>query len=49
MNKKEEDKIVFEDYGIEFSDKDFEGVDQDTLIRFKRKLNDLLKKMKDDK
>lgn len=49
MNKKEEDKIVFEDYGIEFSDKDFEGVDQDTLIRCKRKLNDLLKKMKDDK
>ena len=49
MNKKEEDKIVFEDYGIEFLDKDFEGVDQDTLIRCKRKLNDLLKKMKDDK
>ena len=49
MEKNEEDKIVFEDYGIEFTDKDFEGVDEDTLIRCKRKLNDLLKKMKDDK
>ena len=36
-----DEKIVFEDYGIEFTDKDFEGVDQDTLIRCKRKLNEL--------
>lgn len=44
MNK-EDDKIVFEDYGIEFTDDDFKGVDQETLIKFKRKLNELLKKI----
>ena len=42
---KENDKIVFEDYGIEFTDDDFKGVDQETLIKCKRKLNDLLKKL----
>ena len=41
----DDDKIVFEDYGIEFTDKDFEGVDQETLIRCKEKLNELLRKM----
>ena len=40
-----DEKIVFEDYGIEFTDKDFEGVDQETLIRCKEKLYKLLKKM----
>ena len=40
-----EDKIVFEEYGIEFTDEDFEGVDQETLIKCKRKLNDLLRKI----
>lgn len=40
-----EDKIVFEDYGIEFTDEDFKGVDQETLIRCKEKLNELLKKL----
>ena len=43
--KNNEDKIVFEEYGIEFTDEDFEGVDQETLIRCKRKLNELLKKI----
>ena len=42
---KNEDKIIFEEYGIEFTDEDFEGVDQETLIKCKRKLNDLLKKI----
>ncbi|MCI8273390.1 MAG: hypothetical protein HFJ55_04840 [Clostridia bacterium] len=42
-----EDKIVFEDYGIEFTDKDFEGVDQETLIKCKRKLNKLLEKIEE--
>ena len=41
-----EDKIVFEDYGIEFTDKDFEGVDKETLIECKRKIEDTLKKLK---
>lgn len=42
---KEDDKIVFEEYGIEFTDKDFEGVDRETLINCKKKLNELLKKI----
>lgn len=48
MSKKE-DKIIFEDYDIEFTDEDFKGVDQETLIRCKRKLNELLKKLENEK
>ena len=40
-----EDKIVFEDYGIEFTDEDFKGVDVETLERCKSKLKELLKKL----
>ncbi len=43
--EKDNDKIVFEEYGIEFTDDDFKGVDQDTLIKCKRKLNELLRKI----
>lgn len=46
--KNEDDKIVFEEYGIEFTDEDFKGVDQETLIRCKRKLNELLKKLQNN-
>ena len=46
--KKEDDKIVFEEYGIEFTDEDFKGVDQETLIQCKRKLNELLKKIENN-
>lgn len=45
MKEKEEDKIVFEEYGIEFTDEDFKGVDRETLVECKRKLNELLKKL----
>ena len=49
MDKKhDEDKIVFEKYGIEFTDDDFEGVDQETLVQCKRKLNTLLKKIEQE-
>lgn len=47
--EKNNDKIVFEEYGIEFTDDDFKGVDQDTLIKCKRKLNELLRKIENDK
>ena len=43
--EKNNDKIVFEEYGIEFTDDDFKGVDQDTLIKCKRKLNELLREL----
>ena len=43
--KENEDKIIFEDYGIEFTDEDFKGVEQETLINCKKKLMDLLKKI----
>lgn len=46
MNDKE-DKIVFEDYGIEFTDDDLEGVDKETLIECKEKLDELLNKIED--
>ena len=42
---KDKEKIVFEEYGIEFTDDDFKGVDQETLIKCKRKLNELLRKL----
>lgn len=45
---KNSDKIVFEDYGIEFTDEDFKGVDQETLIKCKRKLLDLLRKIENN-
>lgn len=47
MKQQNEDKIVFEEYGIEFTDDDFKGVDQETLIQCKRKLNALLKKLEE--
>ena len=47
MKQENEDKIVFEEYGIEFTDSDFEGVDKETLIQCKRKLNILLKKLEE--
>lgn len=46
--EKNEDKIVFEEYGIEFTDDDFKGIDKETLIRCKRKLMTLLKKMEEN-
>ena len=45
---KNSDKIVFEDYGIEFTDEDFKGVDKETLIKCKRKLLDLLRKIENN-
>lgn len=33
-----DDKIVFEDYNIEFSDEDFEDVDIETLEKCKARL-----------
>ena len=46
--EKNSDKIVFEEYGIEFTDDDFKGVDQETLIKCKRKLLELLKKIENN-
>ncbi len=46
--EKNNDKIVFEEYGIEFTDDDFKGVDQETLIKCKRKLNELLRKIENN-
>ncbi len=46
--KENEDSIKFEEYGIEFTDDDFKGVDKETLIRCKEKLNKLLKKIEKD-
>ena len=48
MKQQNEDKIVFEEYWIEFTDSDFEGVDQETLVQCKRKLNTLLKKIEQE-
>lgn len=45
---KNSDKIVFEEYGIEFTDDDFKGVDRETLIKCKRKLNELLRKIENN-
>ena len=45
MKNKNEDKIVFEEYGIEFTDDDFKGVEKEALIECKKKLTELLKKI----
>ncbi len=42
---KNEDKIIFEDYGIEFTDEDFRGVEPEALIVCKKKLMKLLKEI----
>ena len=47
--EKDNDKIVFEEYGIEFTDDDFKGVEREALIICKRKLNELLKKLENNK
>lgn len=39
----EDNKIVFEEYGIEFTDEDFEGVDVETLIKCRDKIDEVLK------
>ena len=46
MGAKEKNRIVFEEYGIEFTDEDFEGIDKETLERCKRKLEEILEKFK---
>ena len=43
--EKEQNKIVFEEYGIEFTDEDFEGVDIDTLVECKEKIEKVLRKI----
>lgn len=43
MKEDNKDKIVFEEYGIEFTDDDFEGVEQEALILCKEKIMELLK------
>ena len=45
MKENNEDKIVFEEYGIEFTDDDFKGVEAEALIACKKKLMQLLKKI----
>lgn len=39
----EDNKIVFDEYGIEFTDEDFEGVDIETLIQCRDKIDAVLK------
>lgn len=45
MEKKKNEKISFEDYGIEFTEKDFKDVDMDTLIELKRKVRNTIKEI----
>ncbi len=39
-----DEKISFPDYGIEFSNEDFENVDLETLKRCKARLEEAIKK-----
>lgn len=39
----QENKIIFEDYNIEFTDADYEGVDKKTLIKCKERLEKAIK------
>jgi len=49
MKEKNENKIVFEDYGIEFTDDDFKGVEPEALILCKKKLLKLLEEIEKSK
>lgn len=40
-----EDKIIFDDLDIEFTDEELEGVDIDTLNKCKQKLKDTIEKL----
>ena len=42
---KKDEKIIFEDYGIQFSQKDFENLDMDTLIELKKKVGNIIKEL----
>lgn len=39
----EEDKITFDEYGIEFTDDELEGVDLETLVECREMLDNVLK------
>lgn len=41
-----DEKIVFEDLDIEFTDDDFEEVDEKTLEKCKQKLNVVIEKLR---
>lgn len=45
----DEEKIVFEDYNIEFNDEDFEGVDKQTLEKCKARLEKAIKKVEGER
>lgn len=45
MEKKKNEKISFEDYGIEFTEKDFEDVDIETLVELKTKVKNTIKEI----
>ena len=42
---KKNEKIVFENYGIEFSEKDFKDVDIDTLVELKKRVRNIIKEL----
>lgn len=41
-------KIVFEDYDIEITDEDIKGVDKETLIKCRDRLNEAIKKAENE-
>lgn len=41
-------KIVFEDYDIEITDEEMKGVDKETLIKCKERLNEAIKKAENE-
>lgn len=43
-----EEKIVFEDYNIEITDEDLKGVDKETLIACKERLNKAIHKVENE-
>lgn len=43
--EKEQNKITFEEYGLEFTEEDFKNVDKETLIKCRDKIDKFLEKM----
>lgn len=43
--KKDKFEVNFEEFGIKFTDEDFEGVSKETLIKCREKIDKLLEKI----
>ena len=44
----QDDKILFEDYGIEFTEDDVKDVDLDVLKKYREKINNIIRRLENE-